>query len=201
MARVHNSSSLYRSKKKSLCDVWYVDIQRALYVCVCECVSTVDVMGHDPYWRPFKVFESTHHKVASLKTVAQDLSQLHRTVDKTIAYDCLSSYMFNTSTWSLLKKRHPHACPKEMWHFAFLYSHSATWWCQNQPQSSAIGSHLYKRVWRCLERQRSRRSPLEQETDNLRKRIMKGQRDPKRYQEISRDRESTEQIRALQNIT
>ena len=104
-------------------------------MCVCECVSTVDVMGHDPYWRPFKVFESTHHKVASLKTVAQDLSQLHRTVDKTIAYDCLSSYMFNTSTWSLLKKRHPHACPKEMWHFAFLYSHSATWWCQNQPQS------------------------------------------------------------------
>ena len=71
--------------------------------------------------------------------------------------------MFITSRWSSLQKRHPHACPKEMWHFAFCTVAPQLGDVKTSRRVSAIGSHLRKRVWRCFECQRSRRSSLEQE--------------------------------------
>lgn len=62
-------------KKKCLFDVWYADIQRSLRLCMCVCVKNVSTClyckCHGP-WALLKavslVFESTHHKVTSLKT-------------------------------------------------------------------------------------------------------------------------------------
>jgi hypothetical protein len=92
--------------------------------------------------------------------------------------------MFITSRWSSLQKRHPHACPKEMWHFAFCTVAPQLGDVKTSRRVSAIGSHLRKRVWRCFECQHSRRSSLEQETDNLRKRKTKEQRRSKETEHI-----------------
>lgn len=103
--------------------------------------------------------------------------------------------MFITSRWSSLQKRHPHACPKEMWHFAFCTVTPQLGDVKTSRRVSAIGSHLRKRVWRCFECQRSRRSSLEQEPENLRKRNTKEQR---RSKETERYRTPSEHI---QNTT
>ena len=58
---------------------------------------------------------------------------------------------------------------KEMWHFAVCTVTPQLGDVKTSRRVSAIGGHLCKRVWRCFECQRSRRSSLEQETDKLRK--------------------------------
>jgi len=50
-----------------------------------------------------------------------------------------------------------------MWHFAFCTVAPQLGDVKTSRRVSAIGSHLRKRVWRCFECQRSRRSSLEQE--------------------------------------
>ena len=106
--------------------------------------------------------------------------------------------MFITSRWSSLQKRHPHACPKEMWHFAFCTvtpQLGDVKTCQNQPQSFSHRKPPAQESLEMFECQRSRRSSLEQEPENLRKRKTKEQR---RSKETEQYRTPSEHI---QNTT